>query len=117
MIRRKNQELEELIKLLRKASIDNDVKIWKRVADDLDKPSRIRRKVNIYKLSESTKKDDLVVVPGKVLGMGDLKHDIKVAAYSFSDEAYKKINDKGKTMSLKELIKNNPKGKKVRIIG
>ncbi len=117
MTRQKNQEMEELKQLLRKTSKEKGVNIWKRVAEDLDKPTRNRINVNIYKLSSNTKKDETVIVPGKVLGMGELSHSVNVAAYSFSEEAMKKINTKGKALNIRDLVKNNPEGKKVRIIG
>ncbi len=113
----KNEELQGLIAELKKAAIENKVKLWKRIAEDLEKPTRQRRAVNVYKLSQHASKDEVLVVPGKVLGNGELDGKVEVAAQSFSEEALKKIKSKGKALSLKELVKNNPKGKKVRIIG
>lgn len=113
----KNNELKELIIELRKASIQNKVNIWKRIAEDLEKPSRRRRTVNVYKLNKVTNKDETVIVPGKVLGTGEIEHSINVAAYNFSKEAMEKIKSKGKALTITELIKKNPKGEKVRIIG
>lgn len=112
-----NQNLISLIADLRKASSVNDVKIWKRIASDLEKPVRTSRIVNLSRLDQNTKDNDVVVVPGKVLGTGDLTHKITVAAFAFSESAKEKINSNGKTLTLAELIKENPKGSKVRIIG
>jgi large subunit ribosomal protein L18e len=113
----KNEELESLIAHLKKASIDNKVNVWKRVAEDLEKPTRSRRIVNVYKLSKYSKENDVIIVPGKVLGTGEIDHKIQVAAFTFSDEALRKINSKGKTLSLQELVKTNPQGKNVKILG
>ncbi|MFT4261119.1 MAG: 50S ribosomal protein L18e [Candidatus Woesearchaeota archaeon] len=113
----KNMELEALIADLKKASIDNKVNVWKRIAEDLEKPTRKRRIVNVYKLSKYSKENDVIVVPGKVLGMGELDHKVQVAAFVFSDEALKKINSKGKALTIQELVKTNPKGKNVKILG
>lgn len=115
--RSKNEELEALIAQLKKASIENKVNIWKRIASDLEKPTRKRRTINVYKLSKYSKENDVIVVPGKVLGTGELDHKIQVAAYNFSDDAIKKINTKGKAMTLQELMKSNPQGKNVKILG
>lgn len=114
---RKNEQLNDLVATLKKLSIDKKVKLWKRVAEDLEKPTRQARIVNIYKLSKHCKDNEVVVVPGKVLGAGDLSCKVSVAAYRFSDEAYKKINEKGKALTITELIKQNPEGKNVRVIG
>ena len=113
----KHEQLHELIKELKKNSIANDVKIWKRLAVDLERPTRIRREVNLYKLEKYAKANETVVVPGKVLGTGELTKKLSVAAFNFSDSAYAKIKEKGTAMSIMELMKNNPKGKKVRILG
>ena len=112
-----NQHLAGLIQDLRKKANEHDSAIWKRVADDLAKPSRQRRIVNLYKLNKSTKEGETVVVPGKVLGIGELNHKLTVAAWAFSGSAFEKINKIGKAILINELIKESPKGKRVRIIG
>ena len=71
----------ELISSLKKLSIDRKVKIWKRIAVDLEKPTRIRREVNIYKLDKYCKDNETVIVPGKVLGMGDLTKKINAIVF------------------------------------
>ncbi len=112
-----NPELNGLIQELKKKSIEHGVNIWKRIANDLEKPTRKRRIVNLYKINKYTKKDETVIIPGKVLAVGDLDHPVTVAAFSFSGAALDKINKVGKTMPINELIKESPKGKKIRIIG
>jgi large subunit ribosomal protein L18e len=113
----KNEQLMELLQLLKKTAIENDVAIWKRVASDLEAPTRRRRVINVYKLDKFTKDNEIVVVPGKVLGTGELNKKITVAAYTFSEQALQKINAKGKALSIKELVEKNPKGSKIRIMG
>lgn len=107
----------ELLQLLKKTAIDNNAAVWKRVASDLEKPTRQRRVVNIFKLEKHCKDNDVIVVPGKVLGTGDLKKKVTVAAYTFSGQALEKINAKGKAMSIKEMVQNNPQGKKIKLMG
>jgi large subunit ribosomal protein L18e len=113
----KNEQLANLLVSLKKAAIDNKAAVWKRVAKDLEKPTRKRRIVNLYKIQKYAKDDEVVVVPGKVLGEGDFDKKITVAAYTFSDEAFAKINEKGKAILISELVEKNPNGKKVRIMG
>jgi len=93
---KKNQQLIELLQLLKKTAIENKVGVWKRVATDLEKPTRKKRLVNVYKIEKYAKDDEIVVVPGKVLGTGDFTKKITVAAYSFSTDAQNKINKNGK---------------------
>ena len=109
-----NPNLKKLIRELKRLSTKEKVNIWKRIAKDLERPTRIRRKVNLYKIDKYTKADETALVPGKVLSLGELNKKITVAAYQFSDAAKKKIPN---AITIQELMKNNPKGKKVRIIG
>ena len=108
-----NPLLKSLIQEIREAGKKNKADIWMAVADELEKPTRRRRIVNISKISKVTKPNDTVVIPGKVLGTGAIGHKVKVAAYKFSGSAKQKVN----ALSIPQLIKENPKGKDVRIIG
>jgi len=111
-----NFQLQNLLAELEVKAIEN--KFWKRVVKDLKKPSRQRRTVNVYKIAKYAKEGETVLVPGKVLSLGEITRPIEVAAVNFSAEAKKKIIDaKGKTLSIKELLQANPDGKKVRILG
>jgi large subunit ribosomal protein L18e len=84
----------------------------------LAKPRRKRISVNVSRLNRCTGKKETVVVPGKVLGAGEMNHPITVAALSFSEIAKEKIKAaRGKCVSFFELIKKNPKGSNVKIIG
>ncbi|MBW2981649.1 50S ribosomal protein L18e [Candidatus Woesearchaeota archaeon] len=112
-----NLVLRDLIQELKKKSIEHGANIWKRIANDLEKPTRKKRIVNIYKINKYTKDNETIIVPGKVLAVGDLDHPVTVAAFSFSTTAFDKINKIGKTMSINDVIKESPKGKKIRIIG
>ncbi|MBS7659272.1 MAG: 50S ribosomal protein L18e [Candidatus Bathyarchaeia archaeon] len=117
-IKATNPQLIELIKFLRKKSRENKAKIWRAIAEDLAKPRRRRIVVNISRLNRYTNENDVVVVPGKVLGAGEIDHPIMVAAFSFSKKAREKIERaSGKCLTIMELVENNPKGSNVKIIG
>ena len=109
-----NQNLIRLIRELKKLGNKEKVNIWKAVAKNLERPTRQMRKVNIWRINKITKNNDTIVVPGKVLGDGELDHKINVAAYQFSEGAKNKLNN---FMLIEELMEKNPKGSKVRIIG
>ncbi|GAH16373.1 unnamed protein product, partial [marine sediment metagenome] len=79
----KNQQLQSLIRELKKSSIENKVKLWKRIATDLDKSSSKRRVVNLSKINQYAKDQDIVVVPGKVLSLGELSKKLTIAALNF----------------------------------
>ena len=44
-------------------------------------------------------------------------YQVSVAAFTFSDEAFKKIREKGEALTIPELMHKNPKAKGVRILG
>lgn len=113
-----NPELIKLIRFLRKQSRENKANIWREIAERLAKPRRKRIAVNLSRLNRHTQKNEMVVVPGKVLGAGEINHPVIVAAFSFSEKAKEKIKAaKGKCLSFIDLIKKNPKGSNVKIIG
>ena len=113
----KNTTTQTLVQELRKTAIDQQAPLWKRVAEDLERPTRQRRVVNIFKIDAYSQDGDILIVPGKVLGEGDLTKKVTVVALSFSEQALSKINKNGKTMTIPELVKANPKASKVKILG
>ena len=111
-----NTELQALLGEL--GQVSRESKLWKRVAKDLSKSARQRRVVNLYKINKYARDGETILVPGKVLSVGDLDKKVVVAAFSFSGEAKEKILKKnGSVLSIKELLKQNPQGKQVRILG
>ncbi|MEM3823359.1 MAG: 50S ribosomal protein L18e [Candidatus Bathyarchaeia archaeon] len=117
-IKATNPQLIELINFLKKKSKENEANIWRDIAERLAKPKRKRIAVNLSRLNRYTQKNDVVAVPGKVLGAGEINHPITVAAFAFSEKAKEKIKAaKGRCLSYFDLIKKNPKGSKVKIIG
>ena len=73
-----------LISELKKKAYENKAPIYKDIACRLEKPARSWAEVNIHRLATYTKKGDIVVIPGKLLGSGELKVPITVAAFNFS---------------------------------
>ncbi len=113
-----NPELLSIISLLRKKSIETGASIWRDVAKRLTTSRRRRVAVNLSQLNRYTKAKETVIVPSKVLGAGRLDHPINVAAFTFSEQAKAKIlKAKGKCLSIQELVKKNPKGTNVKIMG
>jgi large subunit ribosomal protein L18e len=113
-----NPLLRDLIMELKKRSNEQSVNLWKKIAIDLEKPTRQRRVINLSRINRNTKENEVIVVPGKVLGSGALNHKLTISAYQFSDQAKEKIEKAGaKIVSLLELSKEKPDGKKLRIIG
>ena len=117
-VRDKNPVLRETIEKLHKASIENKAPIWKAVAGLLNKPSRRRHEVNLFLIERNLEKGQVAVVPGSVLGSGELTKPVTIAALKFSREAEEKIKKaRGAVLSIDELVEKHPKGEKVRILG
>lgn len=113
-----NPILVELIQELKRESLTGKTALWKRIAADLERPTRIRRVVNLSTINRITKDNEIVVVPGKVLGAGALDHKVTVGAFAFSESARSAIETaKGKCLSIPEMMKLQPDGKSVRILG
>ncbi len=112
-----NPIVASLIIELRALSNKHNVKIWRAVSEKLKKPRRNRPEVNVSKINRYTNKNEVVLVPGKVIGAGKIDHPVTVAAISFSEGARNKIETaKGRTLTIRQLVDENPKGSGVRII-
>lgn len=90
---------------------------WKRVAEILSSPRKNKRQENLTKINAEAKEGDVIVIPGKVLSMGELNKKIKVVALSFSKGAEDKILKANSTIStIVDEIKKNPTAKAVKIL-
>ncbi len=107
-----------IIRELRRIASENKAAVWRRVAEELEKPRRQRRAVNISRINRYTVEGDIIVVPGKVLGAGNLDHTVTVAALGFTKTALEKITASGgKALSIQDLARSNPKGSGIKIVG
>ena len=111
-----NIHLRLLISALRKKAREHGALIWRRVAELLERPRRMRVAVNLSKINRYTKEGDVVVVPGKVLGSGTLDHSVTVAAWAFSAKAKREIEKVGRAISIEVLLEERPDGSGVKII-
>ncbi len=103
---------------LRNAFKKSKAPIWRSLQEELSGPRANRCEINIGRLAEITKADEVVIVPGKVLGTGSLEHKVTVCAFSISQSAARKIIESGgKVVTFDDLIDKRPDGKGVRIIG
>lgn len=103
---------------LRNAFKRKKAPVWRALQRELEGPRANRREINVSRLAQITKADEVVVIPGKVLGTGSLGHKLTVCAFSISEGAAKKIIESGgKVVTFDGLIEMYPDGKGVRIIG
>lgn len=113
-----NQIVVKMASDLKKASTKNDAPIWAKLAQYALKPSVARRSINVKKIDQLTKDNDIVVFPGKVLGTGNISHKISLYSFSISNSAASKIIEAGgKIIGHSEIIDKFPTGKGVVFLG
>jgi len=108
----------ELIEELKKVSRESKAGIWKSIAKELSRSRKNRKELNIRRLNKYTSDNETVIVPGKLLGDGNLDHKLNVAAFRFTEGAKEKVEKSGgRIMPIQELMKKNLKGSNIRIMG
>lgn len=118
MKRKTNPNLVNLIEYLLKISAEKNARIWKDIAERLARPKRLYSEVNVSKIQRYANEGETIVVPGKVLGGGNIYKAVTVAALDFSKSAREKITRAGgRCLSIRELTEINPEGSNVRIMG
>ena len=91
-------------------------RIWKKISKKISSPRQNRIEANLHRINKKTKQNDVIVIPGKVLGNGNLNHKLTIACLDYSKSAREKILASGsKLISIEELLEKNPEGKKVKV--
>ena len=107
----------ETSKLLREYGIKYKRPAWLDLSKRILSPRRKMCEVNLYKLEKYCKDGEIVAIPGKVLGVGNLTKKLIVGALSFSKSAKEKIVAAGgEALTIKELLKKYPEGKGLKIM-
>lgn len=112
-----NPQLVSLILDLKAKTRETEAPIWRDIALRLEAPKRNWAEANLSKLERYAKDGETVMVPGKVLAAGSVTKKLTVVAYDFSDAAKAGIVAAGgKTLTIRELMEQNPNGTGVRIM-
>ena len=112
-----NPILKKLIENLNNKALDTKSDFLKDIAEKLNKPKRQRVEVNIAHIERHTDEGETVIVPGIVLGYGELSKPVTISAWKFTKQAMQKIQKiKGKTLTIEELVEKIPNGTKVKIL-
>lgn len=109
---RKNKELKETIFEVKKASKNNPKLL--EVARYLVLPRKKQIKVNLGKIDKYSKAGDTIIVPGKVLGEGNLSKKIELVAFKISKKAFQKLKDSGSSFeTIKQFLKKENQNFKI----
>ncbi len=113
-----NQFVIRMAKDLKKASVKNDAPLWSKLSKLALKPSSVRRTINLKRIGQLTKDNDVVVFPGKVLGTGAIPHKITLFSFSISNSAASKIKESGgQIVGFNDMIEKFPSGTGVNLLG
>ncbi len=113
-----NTALVGLIDDLKSQSRETGSALWRDVAQRLESSRKNWAEPNLSRLSRHAGDASVVLVPGKLLGSGDVVGKPTVAAFRVSEGARSKIEAAGgKVLSIPELMQENPNGKGVFILG
>ena len=108
----------DALKILKKASKENDAPIWAKVADYIQKSRSNQKIVNLTRIDQTTEDGNAVVITGKILGTGNISHKVSVSSFSISNSAAEKIiKSGGEILEFSKMIEKFPTGKGVKIIG
>jgi large subunit ribosomal protein L18e len=87
------------------------------ISNLISRPKRKEIKINLEIIESETKEGDTVVVPGAVLGKGDITKKIRVCALKFSKTALEKLKkSKSETVTILEEVKKNPEAKGIKLL-
>ena len=109
--RKTNTELAETILVAKKHPA------WLEISGILSGPRRKRLSLNLNEVDSKSKNSGKVLIPGKVLSMGDVSKKLKIVALSFSEKAKEKLLKAGcEVKTMLEEIKSNPEAKGIEVL-
>ncbi len=109
--KKNNPELVETIIAAKKQ------KGWLEIAAILSGSRRNKIAFNLNEINKKAKDGETIVVPGKILSLGQIDKKIKLVAIDFSEKAKDNLSKaKIETLVILEEIKKNPSAKGVKII-
>ncbi|MEA3329196.1 MAG: 50S ribosomal protein L18e [Nanoarchaeota archaeon] len=90
---------------------------WIKVAHIISGSRRNKINLNLGEIDKLAKDGEIIIVPGKVLSLGNITKKIEIVALSFSAKVIEKLEkSKIKYSLIVDAIKNNPEGKNVKIL-
>lgn len=117
-VRKSNPLLLALIENLRTVARENEAPIWRDVALRLSRSRKGWAEVNLSRLERHATDGDVLVIPGKLLGTGRLTKTLRVSAFQSSEAGRAGVEAAGgQILELRELMKENPRGSGIRIMG
>jgi large subunit ribosomal protein L18e len=90
---------------------------WIKLAKILSQSTRKHSSVNLKDIDAKTSMGDTILVPGRVLSVGEITKKIKICSFGISKEAKEKLSKtRSEWISILDEIKKNPKAEALKII-
>lgn len=90
---------------------------WQKFAKIFSTPTRKQVSVNLKEIDDKVAIGETVIVPGKVLSLGDITKKVRICSFGISSEALDKLTKtKSEWAHIVDEIKNNPKAEGVKLI-
>ena len=103
-VRDKNAITKGLVEGFRKKGIAEGNDALKAIASALNRPRSARHEVNVGRIGKFAGQKETIVVPGIVLGGGEIGKKVDVFAVRFSGDAREKIEKAGgKCLDVRDL--------------
>ncbi|HXW36853.1 MAG TPA: 50S ribosomal protein L18e [Nitrososphaerales archaeon] len=110
-----NPLLRQTVVLLERAG--KDAAVWRSASQLLSSPALTKVEVNVGRISRLSEGGAKLLVPGKVLGWGNLDKKVTVGAFSFSSSAKQKITAAGgSAITIGDFVKKYRDGRNVKIV-
>jgi large subunit ribosomal protein L18e len=90
---------------------------WLKLAKLLSQSTRNQSSVNLEDIDSQISMGDTVLVPGRVLSVGEITKKVKICSFGISKEAAEKLKKtKSEWVHILDEIKKNPKAEGIKII-
>jgi len=90
---------------------------WNKYAKLLSQSTRNHSSINLEEIDKQTSLGDTILVPGKVLSLGEITKKIKICSFGISNEALERLKKtRSEWSSIVDEIKKNPKAEGLKII-
>lgn len=113
-----NPVLTRTIDELKRLGREREAPVWRDLARRLEGAKRTWAEVNLSRVERYAAAQEVVAIPGKLLGSGSITKPVTVGAFKSSAAARRKVEAAGgRVLSLLELAAQHPDGSGVRLMG
>lgn len=104
------KEITTIVLIDQMKRLSKTKKVFGVVAKMLSKPKQQQITVNLNRLNRVTSENQTVIVPGKLLSLGEINHKLTVYAHRVSNAAKEKLTKAGCNVhDMNQLVADQPK--------